>query len=65
MAKSRKHPLSEESIHEKEALAHKSRRHQHLLLARLTVEGKYEEEDWFEEEDDITRFEPIKRKKRV
>ena len=65
MAKSRKHPLSEESVHDNEAIAHKSRRHQHLLLSRLTVEGKYEEEDWLDEEIEITRFEPIKRKKRV
>lgn len=63
MAKSRKHPSSDESIHEKEAAAHKLRRQQNSMIQRVMLEGKYDEEDWLDEEEEIARFEPIKRKK--
>lgn len=63
MAKSRKHPLSEESMHEKEAQAHIMRRKQAVLLKKLTLSGNNVEDDWFEEEEEIQTFEPIRRKK--
>lgn len=60
MSKTKKKLLADESIREREAPAHRSRREAARKVEKYV--GPIEEELWDEESEEIQRFEPIKRK---